>query len=140
MNCGARPMASTSFCSNCGNATTPASEICVKCGARLTTAPGTQVRGTGPAATVSSKSRTATTLLAFFLGSFGAHRFYAGKIGSAVAMLLLTIVGIILTATLIGAVIGVPILIATGIWELVDFIVTVTGNAKDSQGKRIAVW
>ena len=42
---------------------------------------------------ISSKSRLATTLLAFFLGSFGAHRFYLGKIGTAVTMLVLTIIG-----------------------------------------------
>ena len=36
---------------------------------------------------ISSKSRLAITLLSFFLGGFGAHRFYLGKIGTAIAML-----------------------------------------------------
>jgi TM2 domain-containing membrane protein YozV len=47
-------------------------------------------------------------LLAFFLGVFGAHRFYLGRTGSAVLML-------VLTCTLFGMAI-------TGIWALVDFV------------------
>ncbi len=47
-------------------------------------------------------------LLWFFLGAFGAHRFYFGKIGSGVAMLLI----VVLTLGL-GA-------IVSGIWALVD--------------------
>ena len=69
---------------------------------------------------ISSKSRLATTLLAFFLGEFGAHRFYLGKIGTAVAMLL----------TLGGL----------GIWALVDFIFAVAGIMKDKEGKIIKNW
>ena len=69
---------------------------------------------------VSPKSRLATTLLAFFLGEFGAHRFYLGKIGTAIAMLL----------TLGGL----------GIWALVDFIMAVAGVMKDKEGKLIKNW
>jgi TM2 domain-containing membrane protein YozV len=42
----------------------------------------------------------------FFLGVFGAHRFYLGRTGSAVAQLVLSI-------TIIG-------MIITGIWALID--------------------
>ena len=38
--------------------------------------------------TVSKYSRLAVTLFAFFLGVFGVHRFYLGKIGTGIAMLL----------------------------------------------------
>jgi len=69
---------------------------------------------------VSPKSRLAITLLAFFLGEFGAHRFYLGKIGTAIAMLL----------TLGGL----------GIWALVDFIMAVAGVMKDKEGKLIKNW
>lgn len=47
-------------------------------------------------------------LLWFFLGAFGAHRFYFGKIGSGVAMLL-----IVVLSFGFGAIIS-------GIWALVD--------------------
>ena len=69
---------------------------------------------------ISPKSRLATTLFAWFLGGFGAHRFYLGKIGTAIAMLL-TAGGL-------------------GIWALVDFIFAVSGNMKDKEGKLIKNW
>jgi TM2 domain-containing membrane protein YozV len=95
---------------------------------------------------VSPKSRLATTLLAFFIGQFGAHRFYIGKIGTAVTMLALIIIGYVL---LIVAVIGPsPVLLAVGyilvtavgIWAFVDFIIAVIGKMKDKQGNLITKW
>jgi TM2 domain-containing membrane protein YozV len=56
------------------------------------------------------KSTGVAYLLWFFLGGFGSHRFYLGKTGTAVAQLIITIVGFF---TLIP-------LIVTGIWLLVD--------------------
>ena len=35
MNCGAKPMAGTSFCPGCGAPTTPITEMCINCGARV---------------------------------------------------------------------------------------------------------
>jgi TM2 domain-containing membrane protein YozV len=69
---------------------------------------------------VSPKSRLATTLFAFFLGEFGAHRFYLGKIGTAIAMLV----------TLGGL----------GIWATVDSILAVAGIMKDKEGRLIKNW
>ena len=69
---------------------------------------------------VSTKSRLVTTLFAFFLGEFGAHRFYLRKWGTAIAMLL-TCGGL-------------------GIWALVDFIFAVSGKMKDKEGKVIKDW
>ena len=69
---------------------------------------------------ISPKSRLAVSLFAWFLGTFGAHRFYLGKIGTAIAMLF----------TLGGL----------GIWALVDFIMAVAGVMKDREGRLIKNW
>ena len=63
------------------------------------------------------RSMTAAYLLWFFLGQFGGHRFYNGKTGSAVAILLLSIFGIILLAAY-G--LGLLLLIPVWIWVLAD--------------------
>ena len=127
-NCGAKPTSGTSFCLGCGAPTTPLTEICMKCGVRV----GKTMEGD-----VSPKSRLATTLLAFFLGEFGAHRFYLGKIGTAVAMLLLGIVG---WSTVWFFGVGLAFLIGVGIWAFVDFIFAVIGCMKDKEGRVIAKW
>ncbi|AMM86529.1 TM2 domain-containing protein [Martelella sp. AD-3] len=63
-----------------------------------------------------AKSPAAAYLLWFFVGWAGAHRFYLGRPGSAIAMLLLNVVGW-LTAVFI---IGLVFLAVFGIWWLVD--------------------
>ena len=65
-------------------------------------------------------------LLAFFLGMFGAHRFYVGKTGSAIVMLGLTV-------TLVGAFIS-------AIWHIVDWIMIITGNFRDENDKLLTEW
>jgi TM2 domain-containing membrane protein YozV len=74
----------------------------------------------------SRKSRLAAFLLAFFLGMFGAHRFYVGKIPTAIAQLILTL-------TVFGMLISGP-------WVLVDWIVILSGSFKDDMGRRITRW
>lgn len=74
----------------------------------------------------STKSRLAATLLVFFLGTIGIHRFYVGKIASGIVMILLTITGI-----------G---LIVTSIWALIDFITIVVGSFRDGDGAKITKW
>lgn len=73
-------------------------------------------RYTGP----SDKSRTITLVLAAVLGVFGAHRFYAGKIQTAILMLI-TMGGL-------------------GIWWLVDLIIVAAGGFRDSDGRLIKDW
>ncbi|MCA9290583.1 MAG: TM2 domain-containing protein [Phycisphaerales bacterium] len=62
------------------------------------------------------KSPVVAYLLWWFLGTFGAHRFYLSRTGSAVTMLVLMVVSTILTVIVIGF-IG---LAALGVWWLVD--------------------
>ena len=64
----------------------------------------------------SKKSVAAAYLLWFFLGWFGAHRFYAGKIGSAVVMLILALITVPLMYVLIGFVTWAIV----GLWWIVD--------------------
>ena len=56
-----------------------------------------------------NKSIAAYLLLCWFLGFIGAHRYYAGKTGSAIAMTILTI-------TFVG-------IIVTSIWAFIDLII-----------------
>jgi TM2 domain-containing membrane protein YozV len=62
------------------------------------------------------KSTGLAYVLWFFLGGFGGHRFYIGRTGSAVAILLINIFGWLTIA--IG--IGVAMLVGLGIWLIVD--------------------
>lgn len=64
--------------------------------------------------------RLVALLLAWFLGAFGAHRFYVGKTGTAVAMIF-TIGGL-------------------GVWALIDFIMIAAGSFTDIDGRPITVW
>nr|WP_296003151.1 TM2 domain-containing protein [uncultured Alistipes sp.] len=65
----------------------------------------------------SSKDWIVTLLLCFFLGGFGVHRFYVGKVGTGILQLIT--------------------LGACGVWTLVDFIMIALGNFTDADGKRI---
>lgn len=99
---------------------------------------------------ISPKSRLATTLLAFFLGVFGAHRFYIRKTRTASVMLLLSIGGCAAMCMWLsesigflagyGLLTGVVLVIAVRIWAFLDFIVAVTGDMTDKEGRPIKKW
>jgi TM2 domain-containing membrane protein YozV len=62
------------------------------------------------------KTTAAAVLLVVFFGLLGAHRFYAGRMGSGAAMLLLTATSL---ATL-GSAYGVAGLVGVAVWSLID--------------------
>ncbi|MFB8227815.1 TM2 domain-containing protein [Cellulosimicrobium sp. NPDC055967] len=59
-------------------------------------------------------------LLCFFLGTLGVHRFYVGKIGTGVLMILT--------------------LGAFGVWTLVDLIMLIVGAFRDKEGRKLTQW
>jgi len=68
----------------------------------------------------SDKSRGVAFVLALVLGVFGAHRFYAGKVGT----------GLLQLGTLGGL----------GIWYLYDVILVASGGFRDKEGRLISRW
>lgn len=110
---------------------------------------------------VSSKSGIACSILCLFLGGFGVHRFYAGRIISAVILLLLTSIGIVLSIInivynynginiffdnifdsvlfLFVTFIGLFISISTVIWTKIDIVLIILGKFKDSKGRYIKI-
>ncbi len=65
----------------------------------------------------SKKSAGLAFVLWFFTGGLGGHRFYLGRTGSAVAQLILSILGWV---TILVAGLGLIFLLPLGIWLLVD--------------------
>ncbi|PRY19714.1 TM2 domain-containing protein [Pseudosporangium ferrugineum] len=74
---------------------------------------------TQTAAGTGSKSWIVTLLLCFFLGVLGVHRFYVGKVGTGILMLI----------TFGGG---------FGIWALIDLIMIAVGKFTDKQGLALA--
>lgn len=117
------------FCKYCGKEITNNAKFCQVCGKQQNTEEIKKIRTiTNTAYTprfndnTSPKSRTIAALLALFLGGFGIHRFYVGKIGTGILTLLLC-------WCLIGE-----------IWGWIDFIIIICGNFHDKDGKVISEW
>jgi len=103
------------YCPSCGKEVVEDAVVCIGCGRTL---PSIAIRQRP--ANVSPKSRLVATLLAWFLGPFGVHRFYIGKVGTGLLMLF----------TLGGF----------GIWAFIDFILIIAGSMRDSDGLVITDW
>lgn len=71
------------YCADCGEIIKAKAEICPKCGVRQLPVPSPF----GVSAP-NGKNKIAAALLAFFLGGFGAHKFYLGQIGQGIVYLL----------------------------------------------------
>lgn len=102
-------MQETIFCYKCGKEILKDAEICQNCGCRQNN--------------TLCNTWLITLLLCFFLGSFGAHRFYLKKNASAITMLILTL-------TIFGAFI-------TSIWCIIDLIIIICGNFTDANNNKI---
>lgn len=107
VSCGTPPLAGNKYCYNCKSDTTPNATVCMKCGAGL--------QNSRAANNSESKDWTTTLLLCLFLGGFGVHRFYTKH----------TAIGVIQLLTFGGC----------GVWALIDFILILTNDYKDADGK-----
>jgi len=92
------------YCSECGKKISDKAAACPSCGC-----PNKSLAKNINNLYKGDKSIAVYLLLCWFLGIIGAHRYYAGKTGSAIAMTVLTI-------TIIG-------MFITAVWTLVDLIV-----------------
>ena len=73
-----------------------------------------------PLSHISPRSRLVALILCFFAGFLGAHRFYVGKVGTAVLMVV-TIGGL-------------------GIWSAIDLILVAVGAFADKEGRLLLRW
>ncbi len=112
VKCGCAKGTGASFCPNCGAATSPGAAVCLNCGAALTQA--------ADQPQVGDKSKLVAGLLAIFLGTLGIHNFYLGYTGKAVAQLLVSLIGGIVTC-------GIAT-VAIEIWALIEGIMLLCGK------------
>ena len=99
------------LCSNCGEKIKEGVKFCPSCGRPAV--------NTGFPPGYKPKDWTTTLLLCIFLGWLGGHRFYVGKIGTA-------ILNIIVTVITFG--------IGSFIWFIIDLIMICTFKFKDKHG------
>lgn len=106
VKCGFQKGKGTKYCQNCGAGVTEGASACMNCGFAIqTAAPG-------------QKSKLVAGLLGILLGGFGAHNFYLGYTGKAIAQILLSL------CFGIGA-----------IWGLIEGIMILVGKIdKDASG------
>lgn len=99
------------FCRGCGSEIHESAIACPSCGAP---------QQNSKAEHKSDKTILPAFLLCFFLGVFGIHRFYVGKVGTGILQLI-TFGGFF-------------------IWAFFDFIMIIAGEFSDREGKRLTEW
>ncbi len=119
------------YCSSCGRELGEESGFCPGCGTSLhqtAAVHAPEAETAVPVPRMSEQRGISRTeklilpafLLCFFLGVFGAHRFYVGKVGTGILQLL----------TLGGL----------GVWALIDMIMIIVGAFTDRDGNKITEW
>lgn len=122
----------TKYCKFCGQVIDADCVVCPKCGKQVeelkyskpdsivinnnNNASASASAVSGATSSISPKSWLTTLLLCLFLGTIGIHRFYVGKIGTGILMILLLMTGI------------------SAIWAVIDLILIILGKFKDKQG------
>ena len=103
------------YCQECAAIINAKAEICPSCGVRqeglIISTPTTVKKSTD------NNQWITCLLLCWFVGTMGIHRFYTGH----------TVIGVLQLITLGGC----------GIWTLIDLIIIISGNFKDSEGNLI---
>ena len=105
------PARPTKFCQSCGNSIDSMAVVCPRCGV---------MQPVMADMSQSEKRILPAFLLCICFGFLGAHRFYAGKIGT----------GILQIFTFGGL----------GIWWLIDLIMIIVGSFTDGDGEKITEW
>ena len=100
------------FCPKCGSQNDNGSNFCKTCGINLLVN-----QNPNGMQTVSEKNWLVTLLLCVFMGVVGIHRFYVGKTGTGILMILT------------GG--------GFGIWVLVDIIMIATNSFTDINGLKL---
>ena len=85
MNLEGQKSADEKYCADCGSIIKAKAEICPKCGIRQSPAP---LMSSLSQLAPNGKSKLAAALFGIFLGGFGIHKFYLGKIGIGIVYLL----------------------------------------------------
>lgn len=115
-------MDAPNFCQQCGCQLASDAQFCHECGAKnIENLEGAQVLqpSVEPPKNQSTKSPIKVLLWAFILGLFGGHRFYVGKIGT----------GLLMLVTLGGF----------GFWYLIDLIFLVMNKFEDKKGRLVVL-
>lgn len=111
------PKSAIVYCVRCGATMGPGDLFCHACGWNARASLPAPVRA---AVNPSDKSRLAALLLCVLLGWLGAHRFYVGRVGTAV--LWLFSLGFL------------------GIGVIYDLVLIATGEFRDDQSRRVVHW
>ena len=105
------------FCSNCGKEIDEKAVICIHCGCAT---------HNNQLEEENRKSIIAAILLCLFLGFIGLHRFYLGRTGSGVGMLLCFLFGWLV----------IPAIVLL-IWWFIDLILIACGVLKAADGSKL---